>query len=135
MAGASLGKFGGPYGAAIGAGIGALVGLGGLLMNDNKRQFGGGMDAGKTYLTGETGPELITTREQSVATANRDLRETFSTEALEGKMSNMVTAMTEANKTFANVASGVNTLIAVESRALKAVETTARKDRDTIGLV
>ena len=135
LAGASLGKFGGPYGAAIGAGIGALVGLGGLLMNDNKRQFGGGMDAGKTYLTGETGPELITTREQSVATANRDLRETFSTEALEGKMSNMVTAMTEANKTFANVASGVNTLIAVESRALKAVETTARKDRDTIGLV
>jgi hypothetical protein len=47
----------------------------------------------------------------------------------------MVTAMTEANKTFANVASGVNTLIAVESRALKAVETTARKDRNQIGLV
>ena len=93
------------------------------------------MDAGKTYLTGEAGPELITTREQSVATANRDLKDTFSTEALEGKMSNMVTAMTEANKTFANVASGVNTLIAVESRALKAVETTARKDRNQIGLV
>ena len=132
--GGGLGLFAGPAGALLGASLGGMAGgaIGGMF---DGRQFGGGMDAGKTYLTGETGPELITTREQSVATANRDLRETFSTEALEGKMSNMVTAMTEANKTFANVASGVNTLIAVESRALKAVETTARKDRDTIGLV
>jgi len=135
LAGASLGKFAGPYGLAIGAGIGGLIGLAGLAMNDNERQFGGGMDAGKTYLTGERGPELITAGTSSTVTANRDLRDTFSTEALEGKMSNMVTAMTEANKTFANVASGVNTLIAVESRALKAVETTARKDRNQIGLV
>ena len=124
--------FGGIPGAVAG-GIGGLA-LGGISAVAG-RQFGGGMDPGKTYLTGEAGPELITTREQSVATANRDLKDTFSTEALEGKMSNMVTAMTEANKTFANVASGVNTLIAVESRALKAVETTARKDRNQIGLV
>ncbi len=127
-------------GAAFGGLPGAVAGLiGGLALGGVSavagRQFGGSMDAGKTYLTGEAGPELITTREQSVATANRDLKDTFSTEALEGKMSNMVTAMTEANKTFANVASGVNTLIAVESRALKAVETTARKDRNQIGLV
>ena len=119
---------------AIAGGLGGLA-LGGISAFAGGRQFGGSMDAGKTYLTGEAGPELITTREQSVATANRDLRDTFSTEALEGKMSSMVTAMTEANKTFANVASGVNTLIAVESRALKAVETTARKDRNQIGLV
>ena len=119
---------------AIAGGLGGLA-LGGISAFAGGRQFGGSMDAGKTYLTGEAGPELITTREQSVATANRDLKDTFSTEALEGKMSNMVTAMTEANKTFANVASGVNTLIAVESRALKAVETTARKDRNQIGLV
>ena len=92
------------------------------------------MDPGKTYLTGEAGPELITTREQSVATANRDLRDTFSTEALEGKMSSMVTAMNEANKTFANVASGVNTLITVESRNLKATEKMARKEPQ-IGMV
>ena len=124
--------FGGIPGAVAG-GIGGLA-LGGISAVAG-RQFGGGIDPGKTYLTGEAGPELITTREQSVATANRDLRDTFSTEALEGKMSSMVTAMTEANKTFANVASGVNTLIAVESRALKAVETTARKDRNQIGLV
>ena len=135
LAGASFGKILGLPGAVVGALLGGAIGTAGLLMNDNTRQFGGGMDAGKTYLTGEAGPELITTREQSVATANRDLRDTFSTEALEGKMSSMVTAMTEANKTFANVASGVNTLIAVESRALKAVETTARKDRNQIGLV
>ena len=135
LAGASFGKILGLPGAVVGALLGGAIGTAGLLMNDNTRQFGGGMDAGKTYLTGEAGPEMITTREQSVATANRDLRETFSTEALEGKMSSMVTAMTEANKTFANVASGVNTLIAVESRALKAVETTARKDRNQIGLV
>ena len=132
--GGGLGLFAGPAGALLGASLGGMAGgaIGGMF---DGRQFGGGMDAGKTYLTGEAGPELITTRQQSVATANRDLRETFSTEALEGKMSSMVTAMTEANKTFANVASGVNTLIAVESRALKAVETTARKDRNQIGLV
>ncbi len=132
--GGGLGLFAGPAGAMLGASLGGMAGgaIGGMF---DGRQFGGGMEAGKTYLTGEAGPELITTGQQSVATANRDLRETFSTEALEGKMSNMVTAMTEANKTFANVASGVNTLIAVESRALKAVETTARKDRNQIGLV
>ena len=58
----------------------------------------------------------------------------FSTAALEDKMTSVVNAMTEANKTFANVASGVNTLITVESRNLKATEKMARKEPQ-IGMV
>ncbi len=125
----------------LGKGIGVLTSiLGGALTGFALGNIPGAIAGGLGGLalggiSAFAGGRQFTTREQSVATANRDLKDTFSTEALEGKMSNMVTAMTEANKTFANVASGVNTLIAVESRALKAVETTARKDRNQIGLV
>ena len=54
--------------------------------------------------------------------------------ALETKMAAMGTALTNANKALASMVNGVNTLVAVESRALKAVETTARKDRNQVGL-
>ena len=135
LAGASLGKIFGLPGLAVGAGIGGLIGLAGLAMNDNKRQYGGGMDAGKTYLVGEKGPEVITAGTKSTVTANQDLKNTFNTEALEAKMSTMTTELNNANKALANMVNGVNTLVAVESRALKAVETTARKDRNQVGLV
>ena len=135
LAGASLGKIFGLPGLAVGAGIGTLVGLAGLAMNDNKRQFGGGMDAGKTYLTGERGPELVTAGTSSTVTANNDLKSTFDTSALETKMASLVTEMNSANKTLTNMVNGVNTLVAVESRALKAVEKTARKDVNQIGMV
>ena len=135
LAGASLGKFLGPYGLAIGAGVGALAGLAGLAMNpNNTRQFGGGMDAGETYLVGERGPEMITSGTKSTVTANADLKETFDTSALESKMASMTTELTNANKALADMVNGVNTLVAVESRALKAVEKTARKE-PTIGMV
>jgi hypothetical protein len=104
-------------------------------MFGGKRAFGGGMDAGKTYLTGERGPELITAGTSSTVTANSDLKNTFDTSALESKMSGMMAELTTANKTLASMVNGVNTLVAVESRALKAVETTARKDRNQVGLV
>ena len=135
LAGASLGKFLGPYGLAIGAGVGALAGLAGLAMNpNNTRQFGGGMDAGETYLVGERGPEMITSGTKSTVTANADLKETFDTSRLETKMAGMTTELTNANKALADMVNGVNTLVAVESRALKAVEKTARKE-PTIGMV
>ena len=104
-------------------------------MFGGKRAFGGGMDAGKTYLTGERGPEMITAGTSSTVTANSDLKNTFNTEALESKMSGMMTELSTANKTLASMVNGVNTLVAVESRAMKAVETTARKDRNQVGLV
>ena len=50
-------------------------------------------------------------------------------------MSDSVTQMSNANTTLTNMVNGVNTLVAIEGRSLKAVETTARKDRNQIGIV
>jgi hypothetical protein len=133
--GGLLGLIGGPGGALLGASLGSMAGqyVGGMF--GGERAFGGGMDQGKTYLTGERGPELITAGTKSTVTANNDLKSTFDTSALETKMASLVTEMNSANKTLTNMVNGVNTLVAVESRALKAVETTARKDRNQVGLV
>jgi hypothetical protein len=130
----------GPVGAAIGGVVGGLLGAASsiLAMKANEtpgRQFGGGMDVGQTYLVGERGPELVTAGTKSTVTANQDLKSTFDTGALEMKMTSMITELNSANKTLTNMVNGVNTLVAVESRALKAVETTARKDRNQVGLV
>jgi hypothetical protein len=46
-----------------------------------------------------------------------------------------VTELNAANKTLTSMVNGVNTLVAVESRVLKAVEKTARKDVNQIGIV
>jgi hypothetical protein len=138
---------GASIGSAIAPGIGTVIGgiLGGAIggisamlasdANTPGRQFGGGMDGGKTYLVGERGPEMVTAGTKSTVTANNDLKSTFDTTALEAKMASLVTEMNSANKTLTNMVNGVNTLVAVESRALKAVETTARKDRNQVGLV
>ena len=93
------------------------------------------MEGGQTYLVGERGPELVTSGTQSTVTANQDLKSTFDTTALETKMASMITELNSANKTLSSMVNGVNTLVAVESRALKAVERTARKDTNQIGLV
>ena len=128
---------GGPGGALLGAiGGGIVGGISAAAGSDIKpRVFGGGMDAGQTYLTGERGPELVTAGTSSTVTANSDLKNTFNTEALEMKLNSTVTELNAANKTLTNMVNSVNTLVAVESRALRAVETTARKDRNQVGLV
>jgi hypothetical protein len=133
--GGLLGLFGGPAGALLGASLGGAAGgaLGGMF--GGGKAFGGGMDAGKTYLTGERGPEMITAGTSSTVTANSDLKNTFNTEALEMKLNSTVSELNAANKTLTNMVNSVNTLVAVESRALKAVETTARKDRNQVGMV
>ena len=120
-------------GGLIGAGLGAMAGQ--AVGAPEGRQFGGDMDVGKTYLTGEAGPELITAKTNSTVTANTDLKNTFDTKALEHKMQSMVTELNSANKTLTSMVNGVNTLVAVESRALKAVETSARKDMNQVGMV
>ena len=123
----------GPGGAIIGGLLGA--GYGAIKAYDGQRAFGGGMDAGKTYLTGERGPELVTAGTNSAVTSNNDLGKIFNTAELEAKMTSMVTALNTANQSLTNMVNGVNTLVGVEARALKAVETTARKDRNQVGLV
>ena len=137
LTGAMIGSVVPIIGTAVGAAIGGALGAGSALFaaSQNKRAFGGPMDAGKTYLTGESGPEMIKTGTSSTVTENNDLKNTFNTEALESKMSGMMAELSTANKTLASMVNGVNTLVAVESRALKAVETTARKDRNQVGLV
>ena len=133
--GGALGLLAGPGGALLGASLGGMAGgaIGGMF--GGGKAFGGGMDAGKTYLTGERGPEMITAGTSSTVTANNDLKNTFNTEALESKLNSTVSELNAANKTLTNMVNSVNTLVAVESRAMKAVETTARKDRNQVGLV
>jgi len=133
-AGAALGAgffgIGAIPGALIGAGLGSM---GGQFFG--AKQFGGGMDGGKPYLVGENGPEIVSTKSTSMVSANKDLSNTFDTKALEGKMASMVSELNSANKTLTSMVNGVNTLVAVESRALKAVETSARKDMNQVGMV
>lgn len=139
LTGATIGSvvpiIGTTVGAIIGGALGGISALAAGSGNTPGRQFGGTMEAGQTYLVGEAGPEMITAGTTGTVTANRDLKETFDTTALESKMSAMSTELNNANKALADVVNGVNTLVAVESRALKAVETTARKDRNQVGLV
>ena len=138
---------GASIGSAIAPGIGTVIGgiLGGAIggisammasgANTPGRQFGGPIDAGKSYLVGEAGPEIIKSNTTGTVTANQDLKNTFNTEALEMKLNSTVNELNAANKTLTSMVNSVNTLVAVESRALKAVETTARKDRNQVGLV
>ena len=129
LAGSAFGFKGALIGGALGLGYGTFKALSG------QRQFGGGMEMGKTYLTGERGPELVTPNVSSAVTSNNDLRNIFNTQELESKMNNMVTALNSTNQGISNMVNGVNTLVAVESRALKAVEKTARRDSNQVGLV
>jgi hypothetical protein len=137
LTGAMIGSVIPVIGTAVGAAVGGALGGASALFAASRegRAFGGGMDGGKTYLVGERGPEMVTPGTKSTVTANSDLKSTFDTSALETKMASLVTEMNSANKTLTNMVNGVNTLVAVESRALKAVETTARKDRNQVGLV
>ena len=130
LAGTALGAFFGPVGMMLGGMAGGA--LGGMI---GGKQFGGTMKGGVPHLVGESGPEIVTTKSTSMVTANSDLKSTFNTEELENKMNTMVTELNNANKTLSNMVNGVNTLVAVESRALKAVEKTARKDVNQVGLV
>ena len=137
LTGAMIGSMVPVVGTMIGAAIGGILGAGSSLYaaSQNKRAFGGPMAEGQTYLVGERGPEMVTAGTASTVTANQDLAKTFDTSALETKMASMVNELNSANKTLTSMVNGVNTLVAVESRALKAVETSARKDMNQVGMV
>jgi hypothetical protein len=140
MTGAQIGLLFGPGGAMIGGIAGGLLGGGAAMLGmgankTDKKAFGGPMDAGNLTLVGEGGPELVTANTGSTVTSNTDLAKLFNTQALETKMTTMVSELTAANKTLTSMVNGVNTLVAVEGRAMKAVERTARKDMNQVGLV
>ena len=113
--------FGGPVGAALGGMAGGAIGS-----MIGSRQVGTSGATGQltepatSILQVEKGERVLSPTE--TAAVNN-----FSTEQLENKMSDMVNELSAANKTLANMVSGVNTLVGVESRALKAGETVARK--------
>jgi hypothetical protein len=124
---------GGPIGALIGAGLGSIVGQGAGALIES-RQVGTSGVTGQLF---EPADSIIKVHEgeRVLNTAETNAVNNFSTAELEAKMSNMVNALTEANKNLHNMTTGVNTLIAVESRNLKATEKIARKNNDQIGIV
>ena len=128
LAGAMFGLPGAIIGGALGAAYGGYNAL-------KERAFGGPLTGGAMSLVGEGGPEIVTANTASTVTANQDLAKLFNTKVLETKMTNMITELTAANKTLTGVVNGVNTLVAVEGRAMKAVEISARRDRNQVGLV
>ena len=130
LAGTALGAFFGPVGMMLGGMAGGA--LGGMI---GGKQFGGSMTGGVPHLVGEAGPEIVTTKSTSMVTSNTDLAKTFNTQELENKMIAMVTELNAANKTLSDMVNGVNTLVAIENRSMKAVESTARKDRTNVGYV
>ena len=136
LTGAMIGSMIPIVGTAIGAAVGGLIGGGSALFaaSQNKRALGTSGATGQLFepatsiLQVEKG-ERVLNQAETRAVNN------FSTVELENKMTTMVTELTNANKTLTGVVNGVNTLVAVEGQALKAVEITARKDRNQVGLV
>ena len=123
-------------GTLIGAGLGSIVGqgAGSLIGNKNKRALGTSGATGQLF---EPATSILQVEkgERVLNQAETQAVNNFSTVELENKMNTMVTELNNANKTLTNMVNGVNTLVAVEGRALKAVEITARKDRNQVGLV
>ena len=131
--GGLLGLFGGPAGAMLGASLGGMAG----------GAIGGMFDGRAVGTMGATGqrfePETKLMKiDQGETVLNPKEAKTFANlnfKPLETKMASMVSELNSANKTLTSMVNGVNTLVAVESRALKAVETSARKDTNQVGMV
>ncbi len=81
--------------------------------NIKEKALGGPMNAGQLTLVGEKGTELISANTQSTVTANQDLEKLFNTQALENKMTTMVSELNNANKNLSNMISSVNTLVTI----------------------
>jgi hypothetical protein len=135
--GAAIGTMIAPgIGTLIGAGLGSIVGqgAGSLIGNKNKRALGTSGATGQLF---EPATSILQVEkgERVLNQAETQAVNNFSTVELENKMNTMVTELNNANKTLTNMVNGVNTLVAVDSRTMKAVERTARKDVNQIGLV
>ena len=121
-------------GGLVGAGLGSAVGQGAYSIFGGDRQVGTSGATGQLF---EPATSLLKVErgERVLNPAETNAVNNFNTQALEGKMASMVTELNNANKTLTNMVTGVNTLVAIEGRSLKAVETSARKDRNQVGLV
>jgi hypothetical protein len=133
IAGAMLG---GPMGAMVGATLGNMAGsaVGGMFSGDGKA-IGGDLTAGKSYLVGERGPELVTPSMASTVTSNANLNNALNFKPLETKMTSMVTELNATNKKLTNMVDGVNMLVGVNSKILRSTEGSLRVQRNVTGNV
>jgi len=127
---------GGPGGAMLGATLGNMAGsaVGGAFSGDGKA-IGGDLTAGKSYLVGERGPELVTPSMASTVTSNANLTNALNFEPLETKMTSMVTELNATNKKLTNMVDGVNMLVGVNSKILRSTEGSLRVQRNITGNV
>jgi hypothetical protein len=129
--GALAGAMFGPWGALIGGGIGAAYG--GYKALSGKRAFGGGMDAGKSYLVHKN--EMITPDTSSTVTAKKDVKELLNTETMEKHLALISIHLAEGNKVRSTSLNALNTSNMINNKTRIATENSARKDRNQVGLV
>jgi len=134
--GGIIGSFLGPGGTLLGASLGGMGGqLVGGMFNDKKGRALGTSGATGQLFEPATSILQVEKGERVLNQTETQAVNNFSTVELENKMNTMVTELNNTNKTLTNMVNGVNTLIAVDSRTMKAVEKTARKDVNQIGIV
>jgi len=133
IAGAMLG---GPMGAMVGATLGNMAGstVGGMFSGDGKA-IGGDMTAGKSYIVGEGGPELVEPSVASTVTSNANLSNALDFTPLDNKLASVVTELITTNKSLKEMGEGVNMLVGVNSKILRSSEGQLRVQRNVTGNV
>ena len=132
--GGGLGMLAGPGGALLGASLGSMAGQGiGSLFGG--KQHGGPMAGGHPHLVGETGPEIVMTKANSNVLSNSDTKNMLSTKNLEKHMLSMVTAVSPLAGALNEVNKTLNTSNMINNKTRIATETSARKDRNQVGMV
>ncbi len=132
--GGGLGMLAGPGGALLGASLGSMAGQGiGSLFGG--KQHGGPMAGGNPHLVGETGPEIVMTKANSNVLSNSDTKNMLSTKNLEKHMLSMVTAVSPLAGALNEVNKTLNTSNMINNKTRIATETSARKDRNQVGMV
>ena len=132
--GGLLGSFLGPGGTLMGMSLGSMAGQGIGSMLGGK-QHGGPITGGNPHLVGETGPEIVMTKANSNVLSNSDSKRMFNTENLERQLTALVASQAAANKIHSQHLDSVNTQTMMTAKIKVATETTARQDRNRVGLV
>ena len=132
--GGGLGMLAGPGGALLGASLGSMAGQGIGSMFGGK-QHGGPMAGGNPHLVGETGPEIVMTKSNANVLSNSDTKNMLNTKNLEKHMLSMVTAVSPLAGVLNEVHKTLNTSNMINNKTRIATETSARKDRNQVGMV
>ena len=122
--------FGGIPGALIGGGLGAAYGGYKALTG---KAYGGPMDAGKSYLVHRN--EMITPDTTSTVTAKKDVQEILNTETMEKHLAAISLHLADGNKVRNSTLETLNTSNMISNKTRIATETSARKDRNQVGIV